>query len=205
MGIKIANDAQLSLLTGRISKISAKDFDGDDHWVKAEDAESLGIIDGIIGKENLKEDSKEIKLAAQYILGGIEMDEKVKEEVLEKEEEQAECGEEERKDEPQAEGDMDIMEAIVERLGKIEERLSVLESEGKTQEDYDHDRENASYSASARRKALLAKLSAVCAPVQTSTAKVTTVQAETVEDRNARCKAVYKNFDALMADFIKRK
>lgn len=211
LGIKIANDAQLTLLAGRISRISAKDFNGDDHWVTSEEALSLGIIDGIIGKESSFEDSKDIKLAAQYIIGGTTMTSKVKaeeifeekkEEIEKKEEElpEAECGD---REEEKAE-DMDVMEAIVERLGKIEERLSVLESEGKTQEDYDHDQENAKAapSASARRKALLAKLNAVCAPVQPVATKI---KADTVESRGERCKNVYANFDSLLADYIKRK
>ena len=65
------------------------------------------------------------------------------------------------------------------------------------------DDEEAAPNASARRKALLAKLNAVCAPAQTVAPKV--VVAETAEDRDSRCKAVYGNFDALLADFIKRK
>ena len=207
-GIQIANAAQQTLLAGRISKISASDFNGEDHWVTSQEATKLGIIDGIIGKE-ATENTKEISVAARYIIGGKIMNGKIKaeEEIIERkfdEEEkkeevapEAECGGD-REDDPKAEGDMDIMEAIVQRLEEIEHRLAVLEGEGKKADD----EMEAAPSASARRKALLAKLSAVCAPVQPVATKI---KADTVESRGERCKNVYANFDSLLADYIKRK
>lgn len=210
-GIMIANQAQQTLLSTRISKISAKDFEGDDHWITAPIAQELGIIDNIIGNSTSDDDSRDIRVAAQFIYGGRKMAEILKAEAAqeleekkdeEKEAPKADCSEEE-KEAPKAEdGDIDLMEAIVQRLEGIEQRLSVLESEGKTQEDLDHKEEN--MSASARRKALMQKLSAVCAPMPSVAVKPVAV-AETPEEENQRFKATYKNFDALMADFIKRK
>ena len=123
----------------------------------------------------------------------------------EEKEAKADCSEEE-KEAPKAEedGDIDLMEMVVKRLEGIEQRLSVLESEGKTQEDLDHKEEDEKASASARRKALMQKLSAVCTPMPSVAVKPVAV-AETPEEEAQRFKATYKNFDALMADFIKRK
>ena len=214
-GIMIANRAQQTLLSTRISKISEKDFKGDDHWVTAPEARELGIIDSIIGNSTSDDDSRDIRVAAHFIYGGRKMAEILKaetaQELEEKKEEEkeakaAECSEEE-KETPKAEedgGDIDLMEAIVQRLEGIEQRLSVLESEGKTQEDLDHKEEDEKASASARRKALMQKLSAVCAPMPSVAVKPVAV-AETPEEEAQRFKATYKNFDALMADFIKRK
>lgn len=214
-GIKIANNAQQTLLSTRISKISAKDFEGDDHWVTAPEARELGIIDSVIGNSTPAEDTRDISVAAKFIYGGRKMDteklraEDVREEEKKDEEKEAkaECSENE-KDEAKAKaeegGDIDLMEAIVQRLEGIEQRLSVLESEGKTQEDLDHREEDEKASASARRKALMQKLNAVCAPMPSVAVKPVAV-AETPEEENQRFKATYKNFDALMADFIKRK
>jgi ATP-dependent protease ClpP protease subunit len=215
-GIKIANNAQQTLLSTRISKISARDFEGDDHWVTAPEARELGIIDSVIGNSTPAEDTRDIRVAAKFIYGGQKMDteklraEDVREEEKKDEEKEAkaECSEDEKKDEAKAkaeeDGDIDLMEAIVQRLEGIEQRLSVLESEGKTQEDLDHKEEDEKASASARRKALMQKLNAVCAPMPSVAVKPVAV-AETPEEENERFKATYKNFDALMADFIKRK
>ena len=218
-GIKIANNAQQTLLSTRISKISARDFEGDDHWITASIARELGIIDSIIGNSTSDDDSRDIRVAAQFIYGGRKMAEILKAEAAqeleekkdEEKEAKAECSEEEKDAKAKAEkakaeedGDIDLMEAIVQRLEGIEQRLSVLESEGKTQEDLDHKEEDEKASASARRKALMQKLNAVCAPMPSVAVKPVAV-AETPEEENQRFKATYKNFDALMADFIKRK
>ena len=213
-GIMIANRAQQTLLSTRISKISEKDFKGDDHWVTAPEARELGIIDSIIGNSTSDDDSRDIRVAAHFIYGGRKMTEILKaeaaQELEEKKEEEkeakADCSEEEKDAKAKAEedGDIDLMEAIVQRLEGIEQRLSVLESEGKTQEDLDHKEEDEKTSASARRKALMQKLSAVCAPMPSVSVKPVAV-AETPEEEAQRFKATYKNFDAIMADFIKRK
>lgn len=208
-GIAIANQAQQSLLSTRISKISAKDFDGKDHWITASTAQELGIIDSIIGNSTSDDDSEDIRVAAKFIYGGGKMarilkaenrEEEIKnEEVLEEEKVEEQASDENPEEEPKAE-DLDILEVIVQRLEGIERRLGVLESEGKTQEDLDHKEEG----VSARRKALMAKLSAVCAPVQSvSTPKAAVI--ETPEQEHARFKAMYKNFDDLVSSYIKRK
>lgn len=210
-GIKIANNAQQTLLSTRISKISARDFEGDDHWVTAPEARELGIIDSVIGNSTPAEDTRDISVAAKFIYGGQKMDTKklraedVREEekMDEEKEAKADCSEDEKKDEAKAEDekdiDLDLMEALVQRLEGIESRLAALEGGGE-----DEKKEDEAPSASARRKALMQKLSAVCAPTPSVAVKRVAV-AETPEEENRRFKATYKNFDSLMADFIRRK
>ena len=127
-----------------------------------------------------------------------EMEEKKDEE---KDAPEAESGcDEENKEAPKAE-DLDILEMIANRLEEIEKRLSVLEGAGNKGDEANPE---PAPSASARRKALVQKLSAVCAPMPSVAVKPVAV-AETPEEENKRFKATYKNFDALAADFIKRK
>lgn len=207
--IPLANSIQQTILSKRIAKISSKDFNGEDHWVTASQALELGIIDSIIGNSTSDDDSRDIRVAAQFIYGGRKMAEILKAEAAqemeekkdeEKEAKAAECSEEE-KEAPKAEdGDIDILEAIVQRLEGIERRLAVLEGEGNKA---DEEAEPAP-SVSARRKALMQKLNAVCAPMPSVAVKPIAV-AETPEEEAKRFKATYKNFDSLMADFIKRK
>ena len=207
--IPLANSIQQTILSKRIARISSKDFNGEDHWVTASQALELGIIDSIIGNSTSDDDSRDIRVAAQFIYGGRKMAEILKAEAAqemeekkdeEKEAKAAECSEEE-KEAPKAEdGDIDLLEAIVQRLEGIERRLDVLEGEGKKA---DEEGEPAP-SASARRKALMQKLNAVCAPMPSVAVKPVAV-AETPDEEAKRFKATYKNFDALMADFIKRK
>lgn len=205
-GIVIANNAQRKLLAGRISKISAKDFDGDDHWITSREALDLGIINGFIGNNNNTEteDSRSIHLVAQYIFGGhvmtkaeeiMEQEEIKKDEVVEAAEgsdnnDQNEC----KSEAPSME---DLMEALVQRLDEIEHRLAVLEGEGKKEDD-----EQAPASPAARRAALLARISSVCAPV----APVAQMAAPTttVESSDARHKAIYKDFESIVAKEIRR-
>ena len=208
--IPLANSIQQTILSKRIARISSKDFEGDDHWVTASQALELGIIDNIIGNSASVEDLQDIRVAAQFIYGGRKMAEILKaeaaQEMEEKEEEkkdapEAESGCDENKEEPKAEdGDIDLLEAIVQRLEGIERRLAVLEGEGKKADD----EVEPAPSVSARRKALMQKLSAVCAPMPSVAVKPVAV-AETPDEEAKRFKATYKNFDALMADFIKRK
>lgn len=213
-GIKIANNAQQTLLSTRISKISARDFEGDDHWVTAPEARELGIIDSVIGNSTPAEDTRDIRVAAKFIYGGQKMDteklraEDVREEEKKDEEKEAkaECSEDEKKDEAKAkaedekDSDLDLMEALVQRLEGIESRLAALEGGGEDEKKEDDKKDD----ASARRKALMQKLNAVCAPMPSVAVKPVAV-AETPEEENQRFKATYKNFDSLMADFIKRK
>lgn len=215
--IPIANSIQQTILSKRIARISSKDFNGEDHWVTASQALELGIIDNIIGNASSVEDSQDIRVAARFIWRTEMSKEPVKAEDVRKEEEAkaAECSEEEKeevkaaegsedenKEAPKAEdGDIDILEAIVQRLEGIERRLAVLEGEGKKADEANPE---PAPSASARRKALMQKLSAVCAPMPSVAVKPVAV-AETPDEEAKRFKATYKNFDALMADFIKRK
>ena len=138
--ISVANAAQQKLLAGRISKISEKDFEGDDHWISADAASELGIIDGFIGSKN-GADSENVRLAAQYIFGGLEMKQTEKKLNAEVEVVKAEapCEEEKKDEEPKALDDdimtIDVLEQLTQRLEKIEERLAALEGEGKTADD----------------------------------------------------------------------
>lgn len=207
-GIDIANNEQLSLVHKRLPEYTEKDL-AQDRWFGADEAIKIGLADGFISKNNesravyklaafltpCMEDKKmaeiqKIKAAEEEVVERKIDEEEKKEEIAP----EAECGDGEKE---RADEEMDLMEAMVRRLEEIEHRLAVLEGEGKKADDEE------APSASARRKALLAKLNAVCAPVQTVAPKA--VVAETAEDRDARCKAVYGNFDALLADFIKRK
>lgn len=212
--IPLANSIQQTILSKRIARISSKDFNGEDHWVTASQALELGIIDNIIGNASSVEDSQDIRVAARFIWRTEMSKEPVKAEDVRKEEEAkaecseekeeakaAECSEEENKEEPKAEDDIDLLEAIVQRLEGIERRLAVLEDGGKK---VDEANPEPAPSASARRKALMQKLSAVCAPMPSVAVKPVAV-AETPDEEAKRFKATYKNFDALMADFIKRK
>lgn len=141
-GIAIANAVQQKLLAGRISKISEKDFEGDDHWISADIASELGIIDGIVGRRNAAE-AEDIRLAAKYIFGGKTMKDVEKTTVKAEVEApvvkaEAPCDDQEKKDEMKADDDasaIDVMEQIVQRLDSIEGRLSVLEGEGKKADD----------------------------------------------------------------------
>ena len=181
--ISVANAAQQKLLAGRISKISEKDFEGDDHWISADAASELGIIDGFIGSKN-GADSENVRLAAQYIFGGLDMKKIEKKVSAEVEAVKAEspCMEnEEKKDEEIKAIDddvmtIDVLEQMAQRLEKIEERLAVLEGEGKKADD-----EGASDGAengdqiAARLNQLYAKLSGGKAdekPVVATTGKV---------------------------------
>ena len=140
-GIAVANSVQQKLLAGRISKISEKDFsDGEEHWVTADLAHDLGIIDGFIGNGVNREDSENIRLAARYIYSGgkpmKEAEKKVNAEV-EAVKAEAPCNEEEKKnEEPKAMDDdvmtIDVLEKMAQRLDDIEKRLAALEGEGKT-------------------------------------------------------------------------
>ena len=165
--ISVANAAQQKLLAGRISKISEKDFEGDDHWITADAASELGIIDGFIGSKN-GADSENVRLAAQYIFGGLEMkktEKKVSAEVeVEAVKAEAPCNEEEKKDEePKAIDDdimtIDVLEQMTQRLEKIEERLAALEGEGKTADGESEDAAESGDQIAARLNSLYARLS----------------------------------------------
>lgn len=162
--ISVANAAQQKLLAGRISKISEKDFEGDDHWITADAASELGIIDGFIGSKN-GADSENVRLAAQYIFGGnMKKTEKPNAEV-EAVKAEAPCNEEEKKNENQEMKAFDddvmtvsVLEQIVQRLDEIEKRLEVLEGEGKKADDEGADMGENGDQIAARLNQLYAKL-----------------------------------------------
>lgn len=212
-GIERANVQQIALVRKRLPEYSDKDLE-QDHWFDAAEAVKIGLADGYIKSSS---ETKAVYKLAAYLSTkkeGKTMAEELKkakaaeEEIERKPDEEekkdapeAESGCDENKEEPKAEdGDIDLLEAIVQRLEGIERRLAVLEGEGKKA---DEEAEPAP-SASARRKALMQKLSAVCAPMPSVAVKPVAV-AETPEEEAKRFKATYKNFDSLMADFIKRK
>ena len=163
--ISVANAAQQKLLAGRISKISEKDFEGDDHWISADAASELGIIDGFIGSKN-GADSENVRLAAQYIFGGLEMKQTEKKLNAEVEVVKAEapCEEEKKNEETKAmDADdamtIDVLEQLAQRLEKIEERLAVLEGEGKKADDEIGDAAENGDQIAARLNSLYARLS----------------------------------------------
>ena len=209
-GITRSNREQLALIRRRLPDYSEKDLE-QDRWFDAADAVKVGLADGYIKSSS---ESRAVYKLAAYLSTNKEektMAEEIKAKAAEEEIErkpdeeekkdapEAESGCDERKDAPKADEDIDLMEAIVQRLEGIEHRLSVLEGEGKKADD-----EEAQPSASARRKALMQKLSAVCAPMPSVSVKSVAV-VETPEEESQRFKATYKNFDAIMADYIKRK
>ena len=210
-GIERANAQQIALVRRRMPAYSDEDL-SQDRWFDAAEAVKVGLADGYIKSSS---ESRAVYKLAAYLSTNKEektmaeelKKEKAAEEEIERkpdEEEkkdapEAECGGDDKKDAPEADEDIDLMEAIVQRLEGIEHRLSVLEGEGKKADD-----EEAQPSASARRKALMQKLSAVCAPMPSVAVKSVAV-AETPEEESQRFKATYKNFDAIMADYIKRK
>lgn len=162
--ISVANAAQQKLLAGRISKISKKDFEGDDHWITADAASELGIIDGFIGSKN-GADAENVRLAAQYIFGGMDMkkiDKKVSAEEVVKAEAEAPCEEEKKDEEPKAIDDdimtIDVLEQMTQRLEKIEERLAALEGKKADDEGASDGAENGDQIA-ARLNSLYARLS----------------------------------------------
>lgn len=181
--ISVANAAQQKLLAGRISKISEKDFEGDDHWISADAASELGIIDGFIGSKN-GADSENVRLAAQYIFGGLNMKKTEKKVSAEVEAVKAEApcmeNEEEKKtEEPKAIDDdimtIDVLEQLTQRLEKIEERLAALEGEGKTADGESEDAAESGDQIAARLNSLYARLSGGKAdekPVVATTGKV---------------------------------
>lgn len=164
--ISVANAAQQKLLAGRISKISEKDFEGDDHWITADAASELGIIDGFIGSKN-GADSENVRLAAQYIFGGLmKKTEKLNAEV-EAVKAEAPCMEEKKNEEEKKSQEMqaldddimtiDVLEKMSQRLEEIEKRLAVLEGKKAEDESASDGAENGDQIA-ARLNQLYAKL-----------------------------------------------
>ena len=213
VGITRANRQQIALIHKRLPEYSDKDLE-QDRWFDAEEAVKIGLADGYIKSSSETKavyklaaylsTKKEEKTMAEELKKAKAAEEEIERKPDEEEKKdvpEAESGCDENKEEPKAEdGDIDLLEAIVQRLEGIERRLAVLEGEGKKADDEGEP----APSASARRKALMQKLNAVCAPMPSVAVKPVAV-AETPDEEAKRFKATYKNFDALMADFIKRK
>ena len=210
-GILRANRQQIALIHKRLPDYSEKDLE-QDRWFDAETAIKNGLADGYIKSSSETKavyklaaylsTKKEEKTMAEELKKAKAAEEEIErkpEEEEKKDAPEAESGCDENKEEPKAE-DLDLLEAIVQRLEGIERRLAVLEGEGKKADDEGEP----APSASARRRALMQKLNAVCAPMPSVAVKPVAV-AETPDEEAKRFKATYKNFDALMADFIKRK
>ena len=184
-GIQRANEAQLALIHRKLPSYTAEDLK-QDRWLNAEEAVKLGVCDEYINMTDVMATFR--KVAARYnTLGGLDMkktEKKVNAEV-EAVKAEAPCIEE-KKDEEKKDEEMkamdddamtiDVLEQMAQRLEKIEERLAVLEGEGKKADD-----EGASDGAengdqiAARLNSLYARLSGGKAdekPVVATTGKV---------------------------------
>ena len=183
-GIQRANEAQLALIHRKLPSYTAEDLK-QDRWLNAEEAVKLGVCDEYINMTDVMATFR--KVAARYnTLGGLDMKktEKLNAEV-EAVKAEAPCIEE-KKDEEKKDEEMkamdddamtiDVLEQMAQRLEKIEERLAVLEGEGKKADD-----EGASDGAengdqiAARLNSLYARLSGGKAdekPVVATTGKV---------------------------------
>ena len=162
-GIVRANESQLALIHRKLPDYTMEDLKTD-KWFNAEQAVEAGLCVGIIKQDDVKATLK--KVAAKYnINGGIDMaiTKKAQAEV-EAVKAEAPCmnNEEQKKNEETKAYDddimtIDVMERIVQRLDEIENRLSVLEGEGKKADDEIGDAENGDQIA-ARLNQLYAKL-----------------------------------------------
>ena len=163
-GIKRANSGQLALIRRKMPNYTEDDLK-QDRWFGVEEAVKAGLCNGYIKLDEVMATLH--KVAARYnSMGGMNMKktEKLNAEV-EAVKAEAPCmeNEEEKKnEEPKALDDdimtIDVMERIVQRLDDIENRLSVLEGEGKKADDEMGDAENGDQIA-ARLNRLYAKLS----------------------------------------------
>ena len=141
-GIQRANEAQLALIHRKLPDYTAEDLK-QDRWLNAEEAVKLGVCDEYINMNDVMATFR--KVAARYdTLGGLNMKktEKLNAEV-EAVKAEAPCmnNEEQKKDEETKAMDaddamtIDVLEQLAQRLEKIEERLAVLEGEGKKADD----------------------------------------------------------------------
>ena len=164
-GIQRANESQLALIHRKLPDYTAEDLK-QDRWLNAEEAVKLGVCDEYINMTDVMATFR--KVAARYdTLGGLNMKktEKLNAEV-EAVKAEAPCmeNEEEKKNEETKAMDaddamtIDVLEQLAQRLEKIEERLAVLEGEGKKADDEIGDAENGDQIA-ARLNSLYARLS----------------------------------------------
>lgn len=151
-GTAMANAAQLAIIHKRLPDYTEKDL-RKDRWFKADEALTLGLVDYVFDDIS----SKNYKLAAKYLAayrGGSTMDEEKKVEVVkEKKEEVAEP--ENERERPSVE---DLLDDLVDRIARLEERLMKLEGVERAACGSDNDKQNA------RLNAIQAKIKAICAP-----------------------------------------
>ena len=141
IGIQRANESQLALIHRKLPDYTAEDLK-QDRWLNAEEAVKLGVCDEYINMTDVMATFR--KVAARYdLLGGLNMKKEVEKTTVKAEVEapvvkaEAPCDDQEKKDEMKADdaSAIDVMEQIVQRLDSIEDRLSVLEGEGKKADD----------------------------------------------------------------------
>lgn len=181
-GIRVANEAQLSVITKRLPDYTKNDLK-EDHWFQADEALSIGLIDSII---NVDDSDTAPRLAAKYISihnGEVKMEEVKKEEMIEEKGEEILEEEEVREERPSMD---DVLERIAERLEDIEKRLVKLENGEQAQAACGDDerRENG------RLKAVYDRIQAICKPAQPKAVKP--IQADPKEELE-RYKAKYGN------------
>lgn len=176
IGIQRANEAQLSLIHRKLPDYTAEDLK-QDRWLNADEALKLGVCDAIIKQDDVMATFR--KVAARYSLGGLNMKkEKVNAEVVKAE---APCEEEKKNENEETKAldddimTVDVLEQLTQRLEKIEERLSLLEGEGKKAGDEAEDGAESGDQIAARLNSLYARLSGGKAdekPVVATTGKV---------------------------------
>lgn len=148
-GVEIANNAQLAIIHKRLPKYTSKELEKD-RWFEADEALKIGLVDSIFDDII----STTAKLAAKLVAKwrGV-MDEEKKEEIVEEKKEEVT----EEKPGPTVE---DLLEQLVERVAKIEERVAAMESgeEDPKAECGDDNRKNA------RLNAIQQKINSICMP-----------------------------------------
>lgn len=181
-GIVRANESQLALIHRKLPDYTMEDLTID-KWFNAEQAVEAGLCVGIIKQDDVNATLKSVAAKYNNINGGMDMaiTKKAQAEV-EAVKAEAPCmnNEEEKKNEETKALDddimtIDVMERIVQRLEKIEERLAVLEGEGKKADDEIGDGAENGDQIAARLNSLYARLSGGKAdekPVVATTGKV---------------------------------
>ena len=178
-GIKRANSGQLALIRRKMPNYTEDDLK-QDRWFGVEEAVKAGLCNGYIKLDEVMATLH--KVAARYnSMGGMDMKkDKMKAELDTTKMDETPCTDEEKKnEEPKALDDdimtIDVLEQMAQRLEKIEERLAVLEGEGKKADDEGADMGENGDQIAARLNSLYARLSGGKAdekPVVATTGKV---------------------------------
>ena len=141
IGIQRANESQLSLIHRKLPDYTAEDLK-QDRWLNADEAFKLGVCDAIIKQNDVMATFR--KVAARYdSLGGQKMKKTEKPNAeVEAVKAEAPCMEEKKDENEETKAldaddamTIDVLEQMAQRLEKIEERLAVLEGEGKKADD----------------------------------------------------------------------